>query len=575
MSRRIHNPAFRLRSIVLTLGFAGAGLLLVGRAVDLQVLDNGFLRGQGRARYVHVVQLPAHRGMIVDRNGKPLAISTPVDSVWVNPQQIGGHRHAIRKLAALVHVSDGSLQRRLRANSERQFLYVRRQMPPYQAHRIVDHDLPGVYLQREYRRYYPSGEVGAHVIGFTNIDDVGQDGLELAFNRWLSGHPGRERVIKDRLGQTIDDLGDLTEPRPGHKLVLSIDRPIQYLAYRALKEAVVKNDAKSGSVVVLNPDTGEILAMADQPGFNPNNRADLKPALYRNRAVTDVFEPGSTFKPFIIASALQNGTVHMGELFHTSPGWYVVQGHTINDDADYGTLDLTGILAHSSNVGASRIALKLQPKYMWTMLQRFGFGQVTASGFPGERAGDLEYYTHWQRIRQATIAYGYGVSVTALQLAHAYAVLADNGVRRPVTFLKVDNPPRGTRVISARIAREVRKMLTAVVKYGTGTRAAIPGYTVAGKTGTAHKFTGTRYARKKYVAVFAGMIPASRPRLVTVVVINDPRGKRYFGGLVAAPVFRQVMAGAVRLLDIAPDDLPGKGRHVAGRARPAPSGGAG
>ncbi|HYW93672.1 MAG TPA: penicillin-binding protein 2 [Gammaproteobacteria bacterium] len=575
MSRRIHNPAFRLRSAVLAAGFVAAGCVLVGRAVYLQVLDTGFLKGQGRARYVHVVSIPAHRGMIVDRNGDPLAISTPVDSVWVNPQQIGGHPAAIRRLASLVEANAAGLRKRVQANSDREFMYVQRELPPYKAHRIAGKGLPGVYLQREYRRYYPTGEVGAHVIGFTNIDDVGQDGLELAFNQWLTGHPGRKRVIKDRLGQTIDDLGQLREPRPGKKLVLSLDRRIQYLAYRALKEAVVKHHASSGSVVVLNPDTGEILAMADQPGFNPNNRTDLKPSLYRNRAVTDVFEPGSTFKPFVIAAALQNGTVHRGEKFHTSPGWYVLQGHTIQDDADYGTLDLTGILAHSSNVGASKIALKLKPKYMWDMLRDFGFGRVTASGFPGERTGHLEYYARWQPIRQATIAFGYGVSVTALQLAHAYAVLADNGVRRPVTFLKVDHPPPGHRVITAKTARELRKMLTAVVKDGTGTRAAIPGYTVAGKTGTAHKFTGSGYSKNKYTAVFAGMLPAKHPRLVAVVVINDPKGKQYFGGLVAAPVFRQVMAGAARLLDIAPDDLPDRGRQVAGPGHPPRSQGVG
>ncbi|MGD8828780.1 MAG: penicillin-binding protein 2, partial [Gammaproteobacteria bacterium] len=538
MNAHSDNANWRARALVLRLVFAAVAAVLLWRAVDLQVLDSDFLLDQGQARYLRTVEMPAHRGVIHDRNGDPLAVSTPVDSLWANPQELLGAADRIPELAHALGMKPAEFTRWLGKRKDREFVYLRRHMTPEDAKRVLARRIPGVYSQREYRRYYPAGEVTAHVLGFTNIDDRGQEGLELAYDDWLRGESGEKRVIKDRLGRTIEDVDSIQVPRPGHDLTTTLDLRLQYLAYRELKAAVQEQGAKSGSIVVLDSHTGEILAMADQPSFNPNNRSDLKGALYRNRAVTDVFEPGSSFKPFPIAAALDAGDVTPSTVVDTSPGSIKVAGYAVDESHDYGAVNVTTVLQKSINVGASHIAMRLAPEQLWGMLSRFGFGSLTGSGFPGEQSGLLRYYARWRPITQATLAYGYGINVTALQLAQAYNVFADNGLRQPVSLVMDQATGEPQRVISERAAREMRKMLESVVRDGgTGTRAAVPGYHVAGKTGTALKAENGGYARGRYTAVFAGMLPATRPRLVCVVVINEPSHGKYYGGLVAAPVF--------------------------------------
>lgn len=544
------------RSAAVLALFVLVALALLSRAVYLQMFDNGFLQAQGKERHLRVVQIPAHRGMILDRNGEPLAVSTPVDSIWMNPQELADARNRVPELAKALGLQSAEVLKLLQQNRDKQFVYLVRGMDPYVAQQVLALDIPGVYSQREYRRYYPAGEVTSQVLGFTNVDDVGQSGLELAYNQWMQGIPGAERVIVDRYGRSVQDVESLRAPRPGKDLVTSLDLRVQYLAYRALKQTVLAQGAKSGSVIVMNPQTGEILAMANQPSFNPNNRSDYEPNAYRNRAVTDQFEPGSSMKPFTILAALLSGEYTPDSIVNTAPGYYKVAGYTISDDGqDYGAINLTTILEKSSNVGASKIALSLSPQLMWKTLSAFGFGSLTGSGFPGEATGSLPPYQSWSRARQATISYGYGVAVTAMQLADAYDILADNGVRIPPTFLRQDAAPAGTAVIPPQVAVTLRKMLETVVSgEGTGKLADVPGYYVAGKTGTAHIAQNGGYASNDYYSVFCGIAPATHPRLVAVVVIREPT-RGYFAATVAAPLFAKVMAGALRLLDIPPDDL--------------------
>lgn len=556
MNKRLGNPAWSWRTRMMALLLALLGVVLMGRAVQLQVFDKGFLRGQARERHMRVLEISAHRGMIVDRHGEPLAASTPVDSIWVNPRPFLDDEGAVEKLASVLDVPASSLRQKLEDRQRREFVYVKRQLPPHQARQILALKLDGLYAQREYRRYYPTGEITGQLLGFTNIDDRGLEGLELSYDSWLAGQPGKRRVVIDADKKVIDDLGEIREARPGRDLQLSLDRRIQYLAYRELKAAMVAHRAKAGSVVVLDPRNGEILAMVSQPSFNPNNREAIVPRLARNRAVVDLFEPGSTLKPFIVVTALDQGLFQPASVIDTRPGWFTVQGNTIRDIHNYGVLDLGGILAKSSNVGASRIALAMSPDRIWEALRGFGFGEMTASGFPGERGGTLRHFQDWRPIDHATIAYGYGLSTTTLQLASAYAVLANGGERRPVSFFMAKQLPPAHRVISAASAAQVSQMLERVVREGTATAAAIPGYRVAGKTGTARKAGVGGYSERRYQAVFAGYVPASRPRLVAVVVIDEPSTGGYYGGAVAAPVFARVMAGALRLMEIPPDDLP-------------------
>jgi cell division protein FtsI (penicillin-binding protein 3) len=543
------------RSVAL-LGFftlIAAGLL--GRAVFLQVLDKQFLLDQGAERHLRVVEMPAHRGMILDRNGEPLAVSTPVDSIWMNPQELSSA--SVPQLAKVLGARSLDLARLFKVSGDKEFVYLARGLDPYAAQQVMALGLPGVYAQREYRRYYPAGEVTAHVLGFTNVDDQGQEGLELGYNSWLKGVPGAERVIVDRYGRSVEDVENLRAPRAGQDMTSSIDLRIQYVAYRALKQAVMAQGAKSGSIVVMDAKTGEVLAMANQPSFNPNNRTGSDGDEFRNRAVTDMFEPGSSMKPFTMVAALLSGKYQPTSIVDTSPGTLRLANYVIHDDGnDYGRIDLTTIIEKSSNVGASKIALSLPPEFMWHTLDAFGFGHGTGSGFPGESSGNLPPYRAWNPTRQATISYGYGVAITALQLADAYSILADGGMHTSPSFTRLDAAPTPEPVITPQLAATLRGMLETVVSAeGTGKRADIAGYHVAGKTGTAHVAANGGYSADKYISVFAGMAPASDPRLVTVVVINQPTKGAYMGGAVSAPVFAQVMSGALRLLDVMPDDL--------------------
>ena len=550
------GASWNWRSALVLAVFLLLAAALLGRAVYLQMFDEQFLQAQGKERHLRVVQIPAHRGMILDRNGQPLAVSTPVDSIWMDPQELAAAGARVPQLAHALGMSSADILTLLHQNRDKEFVYLQRGLDPYAAKQVTALDIPGVYSQREYRRYYPAGEVAAQVLGFTNVDDVGQEGLELAYNDWMQGTPGAERVIVDRYGHWVQDVESLRAPRPGKDLVTSLDLRVQYLAYRALKQAVQQQGARSGSIIVMDAKTGEVLAMANQPSFNPNNRADYAPAAYRNRALTDQFEPGSSMKPFSILAALLSGRYTPNSVINTAPGFYKVSGYTIRDDSDYGAIDLTTVLEKSSNVGASKIALTLSPQLLWDTLSAFGFGQLSGSGFPGEVPGSLPPYRSWSQARQATISYGYGVAVTALQLADAYDIIADNGVHIAPSFVRVDAPPRGRQVIPAPVIVTLRRMLETVVSNeGTGRLADVAGYRVAGKTGTAHIAENGGYSSTDYISVFCGMAPASDPRLVTVVVIREPSRGQYFAATVAAPVFARVMSGALRLLDIPPDNL--------------------
>ena len=536
----------------------GAGL--VARAVDLQLLDDGFLESQGDARFTRKAKLYANRGGIYDRNGETLAASMPVDTVWVVPREVMKAADQIRPLAEALNRDENWLKQVLTSNLERDFLYLVRHMRPSDAAQVAAMKVPGVYLLREYTRFYPAGEVTGHLLGFTKkYEDIGQEGLELAYDRWLGAEAGEKRIIQDRYGRVVQDVESIRSPRPGSDLITSIDLRVQYLAYRELKAAVLEHRAKAGSVIVLDIETGEVLAMVNQPSYNPNDREQVAPSRYRNRAATDIFEPGSSIKPFVAAAGLSSGRFHASTIIDTSPGAVNVGVHRISDKHNLGAVSLTSVIAQSSNVGMTKMALTLSPESMRQTLTAFGFGQVTGSGFPGESAGLLNDSSHWRRIGQATISYGYGLSVTPLQLAHAYATLGSGGVDRPVTLRRVDEQVPGERAIDQRVAHELLEMMESVVSQaGTGKRAALNGYRVAGKTGTAWKAAAGGYGTqdtRKYIATFGGVVPASRPRLAAIVVIDEPGGDVYYAGDVAAPVFANIMAGALRLMGVPPDGL--------------------
>ncbi|MDH3979903.1 MAG: penicillin-binding protein 2 [Gammaproteobacteria bacterium] len=557
MNRAHKQTGYQGRRLFLLMCMGLAAMLLVWKAVCLQVLDKEFLLTQGQARHLRVVDLPAHRGMIQDRNGEPLAISTPVESVWVNPQELADEQQRIPELTRLLSLKHASVKSTLASRADREFIYLRRHVDPALAAEVEALDIPGVYLQREYRRYYPDGEIAAHVVGFTNVDDLGQEGLELAYEDWLKGEPGAKRVIKDGKSHIIEDVESISRPSPGKDLRLSIDRRIQYLAYRELKAILQEHKAQTASAVVLDVKSGEVLAMVNQPSFNPHNRQNLRSNDMRNRAVTDVFEPGSTMKPFVVATALQSGRYLPNTPVSTAPGWMRVGVNTVRDVHDYGQLDVAGVIRKSSNVGMAKIALSLPAEEIWTQLSDMGFGVQTFSGFPGEASGLLPHYAGWNAIETATLSFGYGVSVTPLQLAQAYAVLAADGVKRSISFLHGAEAAEEHRVMPARIAQQVRSMLEqAVGPDGTAPLARIPGFRVAGKTGTVRKSVAGGYSDNQYLSVFAGMAPVSDPRLVMVVMVDRPANGKYYGGQVAAPVFARVMAGALRLLAVTPDNVP-------------------
>lgn len=546
-------PRWRAAVLIALLlaGFAA----LAGRAFYLQVVRNDFLRQKGDARYSRVIEISAHRGVIADRRGEVLAVSTPVESVWASPQDLEASPQQLRRLGGALRMETPELRRRV-ADGGREFVYLKRQLPPDEAARVVGLGVPGVFLQREFRRYYPAGEVLAHVIGFTGMDDNGQEGIELAFQETLAGKPGSRRVIKDRLGRIVEDAEGIRAPRPGQPLALAIDLKLQYLAYRELKHAVDAHRAKAGGIVVLDAVTGEVLALANVPSFNPNNRATLNGARARNRALVDVFEPGSTLKPFTAAAALEAGVFRPETVLQTAPGFLTIGAATIRDAHPQGALTVAQVIQKSSNVGAAKMALALPAQDLWGMFKSVGFGAPTGTGFPGEVGGRLRSPKTWRPIEQATMSYGHGISVTLLQLARAYTVFANDGELKPVSLTRLDAPAPGTQVISPATARAVRAMLElAVQPGGTAPRAQVVGYRVAGKTGTAHKLEGASYAANRYVSSFVGFAPASSPRLIVAVMIDEPGAGQYYGGAVAAPAFSQVMGAALRLLNV-PTDAP-------------------
>jgi len=541
----------RLLMVILMLGLVG----LVGRAAYLQGMHKGFLQQKGESRYSRVVEISAHRGMITDRHGEPLAISAPVESVWASPQDLDVTTSQIKKLAEIIGISNAEIQKRI-DGPQRDFVYLKRHLPPEVAARVVELNIPGVFLRREFRRYYPAGELTAHMLGFTDVDDNGQEGVELAWQDELAGKPGSRRVIKDRKGRIVEDVESIRVPRPGKDIALSIDSKIQYLAYRELKQAVEASKSKAGGIVVLDAQTGEVLALANLPVYNPNNRGKINRERARNRALTDVFEPGSTLKPFTVAAALEAGRIAPDTVFQTAPGTLTIGRATIRDSHKEGLLTVAQVIQKSSNVGSAKIALSLPSQTLWEMLSQSGFGVSTGSGFPGEVSGRLRPHQTWRPIEQATMSYGHGISVNLLQLARAYTLFSAEGELKPVSLLKLDAPATGERVISRATALAVSRMLEMVVKPGgTAPRAQISGYRVAGKTGTAHKLEGNGYAKDRYISTFVGYAPASSPRLIIAVMLDEPSAGQYFGGMVAAPVFSQVMAGALRILSV-PHDAP-------------------
>lgn len=559
MSRR-SNPHQQVGLWRLNLVRAMFILIVAGlgwRLADLQIFNPDFLRNQGDARHLRQVPVIAHRGMILDRQGEPLAISTPVHSVWLNPQDVALDEAKLSKLALMLDQNITDIQNKITKHQSREFVYLKRRITPELAEQVKQLNIRGVALQREYKRYYPAGEVSSHIVGFTNIDDIGQEGLELTYDAVLTGRPGLKRMVRDSRGNYVEG-GELIRPaKAGENIQLSMDLRLQYLTYQALKNTVNEHNAKAGTAVVVDIESGEVLAMVNQPSFNPNNRQGLRASDFRNRAVTDLFEPGSTVKPFTVTSGIKSGKYDLSTIINTHPGVFRVSGHPIRDFRDYGKIDLATLIQKSSNIAASKIALDLDPDELWHDFARFGLGDATGAYFPGEVMGTMPDLSSWRKLDIATMGYGYGLSTSALQLARAYTVLGSGGILKPVTFVKTDETPKGRRVFSGDIMKQVLAMMETVVEPGgTATRAAVANYRVAGKTGTAKKATSGGYADKRYQSVFAGLIPASAPRLAMVVMVDEPRGEEYYGGAVAAPVFAEVMTGAMRLLNIAPDALP-------------------
>ena len=545
-------PVWRTRTVlvILLIGF----MVLIGRAVYLQGVNKNFLRMKGEARYSRVINLNSNRGKITDRNHEPLAISSPVESVAANPRETEINPQQMERLAKLLAMKPVDLKKKF--EEERDFVYLKRQLSPETAEKILRLDIPGVFLQREYRRYYPYGEETAQVLGITDLDDKGQEGIELAYNDRLAGVDGSRRVLKDRRGNIIEGVESIRTPQEGQDVTLAIDRNIQYLAYRELNEAMLENRAKAGAAVVLDAKTGEILALVNQPSYNPNKRSkNMQSGLTRNRVVTDTFEPGSTMKPFTVALALETGNYKPETLINTEGGKLSIGPATIHDAHGVGMLTVSQVIQKSSNVGAAKMALSLTPEYMFNGFAKLGFGKVPQSGFPGEVSGRLRPYQTWRPIEQATMSYGHGLSVSLLQLARAYTVFTSDGELKNISLLKLEQPPVSQRVLSPRTALALRSMLeTVVLPGGTAPRAQVLGYRVAGKTGTAHKLDSRgAYAPDRYVASFVGFAPASDPRLIIAVMIDEPSAGQYYGGTVAAPVFSRIMTGALRMLAVTPD----------------------
>lgn len=553
--KRAKIKTFNARRYLLLFGVLAVFILLFARAAQLQILHADFYSQQGTNRHVRSVEIPAHRGVITDRYGEALAISTPVYSVWAHPVTALDNPQGLAHAAKVLGLSQKKIQQKLHKRKNKQFVYLKRHVFPEVADKLKQQKTPGVSTVREYRRYYPTGEMAAHVVGLTNIDDQGLEGVELAFDDWLHGYSGKKRVLKNAHGVVVGDISLVREPHHGKDLTLSIDKRIQYLAYRELKRTITSHSAKAGSIIVLSVESGEVLAMANLPAFNPNDRSNADVAAIRNRAITDVFEPGSTVKPFLIAAAIENNIYKVNSKINTEPGYFNIAGLVVSDHSNYGVIDLQTLLSKSSNVGAVRVALNMSQEQLWSQYQSVGFGQLTGSGFPGERAGKLASYSNWNKTQRATIAYGYGMSTTAMQLARAYSVIANDGVLLPTTFVKNDQAVSGQRVMSVRTAKSVRNMLKGVLaESGTGSRASMQGYSAAGKTGTSRKAYEGGYSKDNYIALFAGMAPADKPKVVVVAVVDQPlKQAGYYGGEVAAPLFSRVTEGSLRLLNIAPN----------------------
>ncbi|MDN3525497.1 penicillin-binding transpeptidase domain-containing protein [Halomonas sabkhae] len=548
------EPMGRARYIVMmTLVLIGLGLL-AGRIVDLHVFDHTFLKGQGDARTLRVDEIPAHRGMITDRDGNPLAISTPVVTIWANPQDLPDDGIQRLRLARALDRDLDAMNERIERYADREFMYLQRRMTPGAAQEVLDLRVPGVHARKEYKRYYPAGEVAAQLLGVTNIDDQGQEGLELAYQPYLAGVPGKRRVLKDRRGRLVRDLEVLKEAEPGGDLTLSIDQSLQYMAYRELKAAVDENEADGGTLVMLDADTGEVLAMANQPSYNPNNRAGLDPAGLRNQAIVDAFEPGSVMKPLAMSALLETGKFPPDTVVDTSPGWMRIDNYTIRDVSNNGKLTLAGILRKSSNIGMSKLTLQLDEPAVPQRYRALGLDRAPGTGFPGEASGSVPAPVRWSSSQWAALSYGYGLSVSALQLASAYTAIANHGERLPPSLLRLNQAPQGEPVIDPAVADRVLGMMDEVVAPGTGARRGmVPGYRVAGKTGTVRKTGSDGYEEDTYRALFVGIAPVSDPRIITVVMIDHPRGDAYYGGAIAAPVFSRVAGSALRMLDVPPD----------------------
>lgn len=557
-----HQPLWRL-VLVFAVIVALCGVIAY-RVIDLQVLDNATLQREGDARTVRNDVIVATRGNIVDRNGEPLAISTPVLSLWLNPKEVLAHPEQAAQLATAMNsigIDPEVLAQRIAASATREFLYIKRRMPPAEAQAVLDLGLKGLYSREEYKRFYPMGEAAVHLVGMTNADDLGQEGLELAYEDWLRGTPGSKQVLRDRLGRIIREVKVNSIAQPGNDLTLSIDSRLQYLAYKILKEAVTSSRAAAGTATILDVRTGEVLGMVSQPSYNPNNRASLNDGELPNRAMVDLLEPGSTVKTFTMTAALESGQFDTNSIIDTSPGWTRVDRYTFKDPVNYGPSTLERIVYKSSQVGATKVGLTLGPLPMLDVLQRVGFGESLGTGFPGESTGVLPSHDRWSKADIATLAFGYGFQVTPLQLANAYMIYASKGIRKPVSLLKVDGPVSGERVVSEDHAAKLTQMLESVVSVplgGTGTKANIPSYQVAGKTGTARYYDVARggYDQGSHIALFAGFVPVTDPRVVIVVTIHRPQLKADGGGAVAAPVFSQIAAGAMRILNVAPDAVP-------------------
>ena len=529
--------------------FLSAAMMM--RLWYLQIFEKDFLQNQGDARTIRMELINAHRGIIEDRTGKPLAVSTPALSLWANPSEVLQSNASLEPLTTYLGFNAGEFDKWLKSAQSKNFVYLKRHLPPAEARGVLELEIPGIYTEREYHRFYPAGEVAAHLVGLTNIDDQGQEGLELAFDKWLAGTAGKKKVLKNRYGEIIRDIKPVAEAQPGKTLTLGIDLRLQYLAYRELKSAVKSFQAESGSIVVLDVETGQVLAMVNQPSYNPNNRASLDLNAVRNRALTDVFEPGSTVKPFTVGVALQSGNYSPQSTIDTAPGFLRVDNFTVRDPRNRGEITLGEIIIHSSQVGISKLALDLNEYEIWGLFEKLGFGRDAGTGFPGESAGYLPNRRRWKDLDRVAFAYGYGLTVTPLQLAASYLTIASGGIKRDVS-LREGMASNDQRIYSREVADQLKQMLASVVTEGTAKKAAIEGYSVAGKTGTVRKMGKSGYEDTRHLAFFAGMAPVDHPRLVGVVLINEPKGEKFGGGAIAAPVFSRVMQNALRILNVPP-----------------------